>query len=134
MPEFDAHWTGPRQLLVHAATSNPVQAAARVLDLAEDFDSLAVMVENHRGQWALLAVADKRLTIVNGKQTVSYTTHVLSTLVTPLSLVGDSERLQRTRTSRPPFNSPGDEELDVLDKAQTNTLPLPDAVRVKITR
>lgn len=134
VPDLDAAWTGPRQLLVRGATSNPVQTAARVLDLAEDFDTLAVMVENHRGQWALLALADHRLTIVNGKQTVTYTTHALSNLVTPLSLVGDSERLQRTRISRPPFNTPGDEELDVLDHAQTDALPLPDAVRAKIAK
>jgi hypothetical protein len=132
VPGLGTAWTGPRQLLARGATSNPLQTAARVLDVADAFDTLAVMVENHRRQWALLAIADQNLTIVSTKQTITYTTHTLSTLVTPLALVGHSERLQRTRVSRPPFNTPGEQELAVFDKAHTDTLPLPDAGRAKI--
>jgi hypothetical protein len=60
---------------------------------------------------------------------VVFTTHELSDLNTPLTVVTDSERRQRTRMSKPPFNSPGAEEFAVIARVPISALRLPSEVR-----
>jgi hypothetical protein len=115
LPDLDAKWVGRAQLQVSGKTTNPVQTAARILNLADGFDTLAVSVTSHKQTWVVLVMTPDRLTIIDGrKPQLLFTTYQLSGVNSPLTIVTNPERLQRTRISKPPFNRPGPAELDVL--------------------
>ena len=135
LPELDVEWSGPAQLHARGRTSNPIQTAGRILDLADDDQHLAVYVVNEKDQWALMVSSADMLLLVDGRKTpVMYTTHRRDGVITPLMLATNGETRQRTRVSQVPFAKPGDAEFSVVALVPVGQLPLPTTVRLALTR
>lgn len=135
LPELDVEWSGPAQLHARGRTSNPIQTAGRIADLADDDKHLAVYVETEKEQWGLLVATADRVLLVDGRKTpIMYTTHRRDSVITPLMLASNAETRQRTRISQLPFTKPGEAELSVIEEVPIGQLPLPATVRLALTR
>ena len=135
MPDLDVEWSGPAQLHARGRTSNPIQTAGRIFDLAEDDTHLAVYVVNEKDQWALVVSTADRVLLVDGRKApVVFTTHRRDGLTTPLTLAGSAETRQRTRVSESPFATPGEVEFCVVAEVTIGQLPIPPTVRLALTR
>jgi hypothetical protein len=135
LPELEVQWSGPAQLHARGRTSNPIQTAGRIFDLADDDQHLAVHVVNEKDQWALMVTTADRLLLVDGRKApVMYTTHRRDGVITPLMLATNAETRQRTRVSQLPFAKPGEAEFSVIADVPIGQLPLPATVRLALTR
>ena len=135
LPELEVEWSGPAQLHARGRTSNPIQTAGRICDLADDDRHLAVHVVNEKGQWALMVSTVDRVLVVDGRKAPAmYTTHRRDSVITPLMLATNAETRQRTRVSQLPFAKPGEAEFSVVAEVPIDQLPLLATVRLALTR
>ncbi|MEO6701920.1 MAG: hypothetical protein ABI140_13015 [Jatrophihabitantaceae bacterium] len=135
LPELDVEWSGPAQLHARGRTSNPIQTAGRIFDLAEDDRHLAVYVVNEKDQWALMVSSADRVLLVDGRKApIMYTTHRRDGVTTPLALASNAETRQRTRVSELPFGKPGEAEFSVVAEVPIGQLPISPTVRLALTR
>lgn len=120
-PEALVAWRSPMELEIVCNDVLPTATAAKALEHATDFPSLAVRVSTERRGWALVARIPGRLThVLAAAGLITYRTYDTTGLPNVSSVLTNTEIAQPRRLTLPPWTKPDVIDLEVLAAVAVN--------------
>jgi len=121
-PDWDIRHLGGHSFTVEGKISNPAQAAAHVIGLASELQTVSVRALGSRDRWTTMARHEDRLAVVelskSGRRI--YRAYQLSSGVSAVRIVEDEGLGSRVRLGAKPWIKPSPEVLEVLREAHVS--------------